>query len=74
MLWYQGLYTEREATANRRDIRIKNKKYETCILRDMAMPEDRSVTQKETEKKLNTRVYLYRYNECGTRTVRLYRQ
>jgi hypothetical protein len=51
-LWNQGVHTEREATANRPDIIIKNKKDKTCILIDVAIPADRIVTQKEAEKKL----------------------
>jgi hypothetical protein len=37
--------------ANRPDI-IKNKKEETYIMIDMAIPADRNVTQTEAEKKL----------------------
>ena len=39
-------------TANRPDIIIKNKKEKTCTLIDVAIPADRSVVQKEAEKKL----------------------
>ena len=44
-------YTQREVTANRPDIIIKNKKERTCTLLDVAIPADRNV-QKEAEKKL----------------------
>jgi hypothetical protein len=44
--------------ANGPDIIIKNKKEITCILIDMAIQADRNITQKEAEKKLNTRVYV----------------
>jgi len=43
---------EREVTANRTDIIIKNKKEKTCTLIDVATPADRNVVQKEAEKKL----------------------
>jgi hypothetical protein len=49
--WNQAVHTEREVTANRSYIRIKNKKEKTCTLIDVAMPADRNV-QKEVEKKL----------------------
>jgi hypothetical protein len=52
VLWNQGVHTDREATANRPDIIIKNKKVKTCILIDVAIPVDRNATQKEAEKKL----------------------
>jgi hypothetical protein len=39
--------------ANRPDIIIiKNKKDKTCLLIDVAIPSDKNVLQKETEKKL----------------------
>ena len=52
VLWNQAVHTDREVTANRPDIIIKNKKEKTCTLIDMAIPADRNVVQKETEKKL----------------------
>ena len=52
MLWNQGVHTDREVTANRPDIIIKNKKEKTCTLIDVAIPADRNVVQKEVEKKL----------------------
>jgi len=45
-------YTDREVTANRPDIIIKNKREKTCTLIDVAIPADRKVVQKEAEKKL----------------------
>jgi hypothetical protein len=42
---------DREVTANRPDIIIKNTKGKTYTLIDVAIPEDRNVVQKETEKK-----------------------
>ena len=52
VLWNQAVHTDREVTANRPDIIIKNKKQETCTLIDVAIPADRNVVQKEAEKKL----------------------
>jgi hypothetical protein len=46
------IHTDREVTANRPDIIIKNKKEKTCTLIDMAIPADRNVVQKEAENKL----------------------
>ena len=53
MLWNQAVHTDREVTANRPDIVIKNKQETTCTLIDVAIPTDRNVVQKEVEKKLN---------------------
>jgi hypothetical protein len=52
VLWNQAVHTDREVTANRPDIIIKNKKEKTCILIDVAIPADRNFVQKEAEKKL----------------------
>ena len=46
MLWNQAVHTDREVTANRPDIIIKNKKEKTCALTDVAIPADRNVVQK----------------------------
>jgi hypothetical protein len=46
VLWNQAVHTDREVTANRSDIIIKNKKEKTCTVID------RNVVQKEAEKKL----------------------
>ena len=51
-LWNQAVHTDREVTANRPDIIIKNKKEKTCTVIDVAIPADRNVVQKEAEKKL----------------------
>ena len=53
VLWNQAVHTDREVTANRPYIIIKNKKEKTCSLIDVAIPADRNVVQKEAEKKLN---------------------
>jgi len=52
VLWNQAVHTDREVTANRPDIIIKNKKEKACTLIDGAIPADRNVVQKEAEKKL----------------------
>jgi hypothetical protein len=52
LLWNQAVHTDTEVTANRPDIKIKNKKEKTCTLIDVAIPADRNVVQKEAEKKL----------------------
>jgi hypothetical protein len=46
-LWNQAVYADREVTANRPDIIIKNKKEKTPTLIDVAIPADRNVVQKE---------------------------
>jgi len=50
VLWNQAVHTDREVTANRPDIIIKNKKEKTCTLIDVAILADRNVVQKEAEK------------------------
>jgi hypothetical protein len=50
VLWNQAVHTEREVTANRPDILIKNQKEKTCTLMDVAIPADRNFVQKEAEK------------------------
>ena len=52
VLWNQAVHTDREITANRPDIILKNNKEKTCTLIDVAIPEERNVVQKEAEKKL----------------------
>jgi hypothetical protein len=52
VLWNQAVHTDREVTANRTAIMIKNKKEKTCALIDLAIPANRNVVQKEAEKKL----------------------
>jgi len=46
------VHTDREVTANKPDIIIKNRKEKTCALIDVAIPADRNVVQKEAVKKL----------------------
>ena len=50
LLWNQAVHTDREVTANRSDIIIKNTKEKTCSLIDVAVPADRNVVRKEAEK------------------------
>jgi hypothetical protein len=52
VLWNQGIQTDREVLVHRPDIIIKNKKDKICLLRDVAIPLDRNVIQKENENKL----------------------
>jgi len=52
VLWNQAVHTDREDTANRPDIIIKNNEEKTCTLIDVAIPAYRNVTKKEAEKKL----------------------
>ena len=51
-LWNKTVQTDREITANRPDIIIKNKKEKMCTLIDLTIPADRNVVQTEAEKKL----------------------
>jgi hypothetical protein len=39
----QCVHTDREITANRPDIKIKNKREKACTLIDVAIPADRNV-------------------------------
>jgi hypothetical protein len=52
VLWNQGIQTDREVLANRPDIVIKNMKDKICLLINVAIPSDRNLIQKESEKKL----------------------
>ena len=52
VLWNQAVHTDREVTANRLDVIMKNKKEQTCTLIDVAVPSGRNVVQKGAEKKL----------------------
>ena len=54
-----GEHTDREVTANRPDIIIKNKKEKTCTPIDVAIPADRNVVHKEAEKKLKVQEFMY---------------
>jgi len=56
VLWNQAVNTDREVTANRPDIIIKNKIEKTRALIDVAIPADRNVFQKEAESKLKYKI------------------
>jgi hypothetical protein len=66
VLWNQAVHTDREVTANRTDIIIKNEKEKTCTLIDVTVPADRNVVQQEAEKKLK-----YRSSGIDTTNVEL---
>ena len=50
VLWNQAVHTDREVTANRSDIIIKNKKEETCTLIDVAIPTDRNLCKRKRKR------------------------
>jgi len=50
VLWNQAVHRDREVTANRPDIIIRNNKEKICKLIDVAKPADRNVVRKEAEK------------------------
>ena len=50
VLWNQTVHTDREVTANRPDIIIKNKKEKICILIDVAIPANRNVVQRKRKR------------------------
>jgi hypothetical protein len=56
LLWNQGVQTDREVLENRPDIIIENKTDKICLLIDVAVQSDRNVIQKESEKKVNTKI------------------
>ena len=71
-LWNQAVHTDREVTANRPDIIIRNKKEKTCTLIDVAIPADRNVVQKEAEKKLKYKIFSLLHRACCRITQLLY--
>ena len=50
MLWNQAIHTDREVTANKSDIIIKNKKEKTCTQIDVAVPADKNVVQSKRKR------------------------
>jgi len=52
VLWNQAVHTDKEVTANRPDVIIKNKREKTFKMIDVAIPADKNVVQKEAEKTL----------------------
>jgi hypothetical protein len=49
--WNQAVHTDRQATANRPDIIIKNQKHNIWKLINIAISADRNVVKKAAEKK-----------------------
>ena len=60
VLWNQTVQTDREVTANRPDVIIKNKKEKTCTLIDVAIPADRNVVQKGSGEEVKIQEFMYR--------------
>ena len=50
VLWNQAVHTDRQDTANRPDIIIKNKREKTSKLIDVAIPADRNFVQKKRKR------------------------
>ena len=50
MQWNQAVHTDREVTANRPDIIIKNKKEKKCTLIDVAIPADINVVKRKRKR------------------------
>jgi hypothetical protein len=69
----QAAHSDREVTANRPDIIIKNKKEKICMLIDVAIPVFRNVTQKE-EPIIQIQEFMSRDTTNVEQTVRSYRQ
>jgi hypothetical protein len=65
VLWNQGVQTDREVLANRPDKIIKTMKDKICLLIAVAIPSDRNVIQKESEKKL-------KYKNLSIKTQRMW--
>ena len=49
-MWDVPIITDRKIVANRPDLVIHNKKERTCLLIDVAVPDDRNILMKEAEK------------------------
>ena len=65
ILWDIQIHTDREITANKPDIVIKDHKNKTCTLIDMAVPSDRNTSLKTTEK-------LSKYKDLEIETTRMW--
>jgi len=59
-LWNQAVHTDREVTANRPDIIIKNKKEETCTLIDVANTCRQKCCAKGSGKGVKIHEFMYR--------------
>ena len=60
VLWNQAVHTDREVTANRPDIIIKNKKEKTCTLIDVAIHEEKKCRAKGSGKEVKIQEFMYR--------------
>ena len=50
VLWNQAVHTDREVTANRPDIIIKNKKEKTCKLIDVEYPQTEMLCKRKRKR------------------------
>jgi hypothetical protein len=65
VLWNQGVHTDREVTANRPDIIIKNNRENMHTDRCGNTSRQKCHT-KGSRKETKIQEFMYRYNECGT--------
>ena len=65
ILWDMPIHTDKEVTANRPDIVIKDRKENKCIFIDMSVPSERNVASKETEK-------LSKYKDLETEVTKMW--
>ena len=66
VFWNQAAHTDREVTANRQDVIIKNKKGKTCTLINVEIPAERNSVQKESGKILNYKSLCIEIKKSGT--------
>jgi hypothetical protein len=50
VLWNQAVHTDGEVTANRPDMRIKNKKEKTCKVIDVAIPAEEMLCKRKRKR------------------------
>lgn len=50
IMWDMAIYTDRTMAANRPDIVVHNRRKKTCLLIDVAIPDDANILTKEAEK------------------------
>ena len=55
-----SIHTDKEITANKPDIVIKDKKRNKCIFIDMSVPSERNVGNKEAENCQNIKILRYK--------------
>lgn len=65
IIFNQPVHTDRQITANRPDIIVKNHKTKECLLIDIAIPNDSNLTNKETEK-------ILKYRDLAIETSRMW--